>query len=161
MNKKHYIPAFSIVEVLVSLAITAIIIGLIFGIFTIVSQQIISFKEQNEYIADYNRLSYSINKSIFESEKMQFTESGLFFKTYDGDTLLYQKQDDYLIRKSEQFTDTFKLAFQKIQLDTVANETKSKVFQKLEIQLEANKQNFTLNFYKPIYAHDFLKFKTP
>ncbi|SHI46007.1 prepilin-type N-terminal cleavage/methylation domain-containing protein [Flavobacterium haoranii] len=161
MNKKHYIQAFSIVEVMVSLVITAIIIGIIFGIFSIVSQQLINFKEQNEYTANFNRLSYSLNKAIFESEKMQFTENGLQFQTYDGSVLVYQKQEEYLIRKASQFTDTFHLNFQEIKLDTVSNENKSKIFQKLEIHLEANKQPFTLKFYKPVYAHDIIKLQTP
>ncbi|MGV7108112.1 PulJ/GspJ family protein [Flavobacterium sp. U410] len=161
MNKKYSIPAFSIVEVMVSMAITAIIIGLIFGIFSIVSEQILLFKEQNQYTADFNRLSYSISKAIFESEKMQLRENSLHFQTYDGKTLIYNQQDDFLIRKAEQFTDTFQLQFQQIQLDTVYNTSKSKIFQKLELQLEANKQPYTLRFYKPVYANDIINFSAP
>ena len=161
MNKKYSIPAFSIVEVMVSMAITAIIIGLIFGIFSIVSEQILLFKEQNQYTADFNRLSYSISKAIFESEKMQLQENSLHFQTYDGKTLIYNQQDDFLIRKAEQFTDTFQLQFQQIQLDTVYNTSKSKIFQKLELQLEANKQPYTLRFYKPVYANDIINFSAP
>ncbi|AWM15202.1 hypothetical protein DI487_15940 [Flavobacterium sediminis] len=161
MNKKYSIPAFSIVEVMVSMAITAIIIGLIFGIFSIVSEQILLFKEQNQYTADFNRLSYSISKAIFESEKMQLQENSLYFQTYDGKTLIYNQQDDFLIRKAAQFTDTFQLQFQQIRLDTVYNPSKSKVFQKLELQLEANKQPYTLQFYKPVYANAIINFSAP
>lgn len=146
---------------MVSMAITAIIIGLIFGIFSIVSEQILLFKEQNQYTADFNRLSYSISKAIFESEKMQLRENSLHFQTYDGKTLIYNQQDDFLIRKAEQFTDTFQLQFQQIQLDTVYNTSKSKIFQKLELQLEANKQPYTLRFYKPVYANDIINFSAP
>ena len=158
MNKKYYIPAFSIVEVMISLVIAAIIIGIIFGIFSIVSQQIITFKTQNEYTADYNRLSYSINKAIFENETLSLVDNGLVFQSYKGEFLYYEKKEDYLVRIASQFTDTFHLGYTDIKLDTVSNESKSKLFQKIEIQLNDEEQPpLSLKFYKPIYAHDILK----
>ena len=55
MNKKYSVAAFSIIETVVSLVITAIVMGLIFLIFSILSERMIDFKQQNEDIADLNR----------------------------------------------------------------------------------------------------------
>jgi type II secretory pathway pseudopilin PulG len=159
MENKNYIKAFSIVEVMVSMVITAIIVGLIFGVFTIVSEQIVEFKKENEQTADFNRLSYSLNKAVFDCEKMLPKENGVYFQTYDGDTILYQKKDDYLIRKAATFTDTFRLNFQAIRLDSVYNAKKSKVFQRLELELLIHEKNVPLRFYKPIYANQLILWK--
>lgn len=156
MKNNKYIAAFSIVEVMVSMVITAIIIGLIFGVFTIVSEQILKFKKENEQTADFNRLSYSLNKAIFDSEKMVARENRLYFQTYDGDTIAYQKEGDYLIRKAQTFTDTFKLNLNRIHLDSVYSSTKNKVFQKLELELLINEDLIPLRFYKPIYANQLI-----
>lgn len=159
MKNNHYIKAFSIVEVMVSMVITAIIVGLIFGVFTIVSEQIMTFKKENEQTADFNRLSYSLSKAVFDSEKMIARENGVFFQTYDGDTIFYQKEEAYLIRKAPTFTDTFKIQLNEIRIDSVFNSKKSKVFQKLELQLIINENNVPLRFYKPIYANQLILWK--
>lgn len=156
IRNKRYIAAFSIVEVMVSLVITAIIIGLIFGIFTIVSNQIIAFKKENEQTADFNRLSYSLNKSIFDCEKMIVNDNGITFETYDGDTFLYEQQDTYFLRKSKTFIDTFTIQINTIHLDSVSNISKSKVFQKLELEIILNNEVIPLRFYKPIYANQLI-----
>lgn len=156
MKNKNYIKAFSIVEVMVSMVITAIIVGLIFGVFTIVSEQILEFKKENEQTADFNRLSYSINKAVFDSEKMISRENGVYFQTYDGDTISYQKVDGYFIRRAQTFTDTFKLELQTIRLDSVYNAKRSKVFQKIELELLIHKKSISLRFYKPIYANQLI-----
>lgn len=159
MKNNNYIKAFSIVEVMVSMVITAIIVGLIFGIFTIVSEQILSFKKENEQTSDFNRLSYSLNKAVFDSEKMIARTNGVYFQTYDGDTISYQKEEEYLIRKAQTFTDTFKLQLNEIRVDSVFNASKSKVFQKLELDLLINENTVPLRFYKPIYANQLILWK--
>lgn len=159
MKNKNYIAAFSIVEIMVSMVITAIVVGLIFGVFTIVSEQIIEFKKENEQTADFNRLSYSLNKAVFDSEKMITRENGIYFQTYDGDTILYKKEDAYLIRKAQTFTDTFRLELQTMRIDSVYNEKKSKVFQKLELELLIHEKSVPLRFYKPIYANQLILWK--
>ena len=159
MKNNNYIKAFSIVEVMVSMVITAIIVGLIFGIFTIVSEQILDFKKENEQTSDFNRLSYSLNKAVFDSEKMIARTNGVYFQTYDGDTISYQKEEDYLVRKVQTFTDTFKLQLNEIRVDSVFNTTKSKVFQKLELKLFINENTVPLRFYKPIYANQLILWK--
>ena len=159
MKNSNYIKAFSIVEVMVSMVITAIIVGLIFGVFTIVSEQILRFKKENEQTADFNRLSYSLSKSVFDCEEMIVRDSGVYFQTYDGDVIFYKKEAAYLIRKALTFTDTFKIQLDEIRIDSVFNSNKSKVFQKLELQFFINENKVPLRFYKPIYANQLIHWK--
>jgi type II secretory pathway component PulJ len=156
-NTKYNISAFSIVEVLVSMAITAIIIGVIFVIFSIASEQLINFKEQNQYISDYNRFSYVINKDIFESEEMSETENGLIFKKYSGDVVVFEKQEKYLLRKAQTFVDTFQFEVGAIYFDTVSNVSKSKIFQRLNVAMQVDKNEQKMRFYKPIYVNQLIR----
>lgn len=156
-NTKYNIPAFSIVEVLVSMAITAIIIGVIFTVFSIVSEQLFNFKEQNQYISDYNRFSYVVNKDIFESEEIMSTENGFILKKYTGDEVVFEKQDSIFLRKAKTFVDTFQFKIHTIHFDTLKNSSKNKVFQRLNITLQVNKNEQQLRFYKPIYANQLIR----
>jgi len=156
-NTKYNISAFSIVEVLVSMAITGIIIGIIFTVFTIVSEQLLNFKEQNQYISDYNRFSYVVNKDIFESEEMHSTEEGFTFRKYSGDVVAFEIQENFLLRKAQTFVDTFQFEVNAIYFDTLKNASKNKVFQRVNITLQVNKNEQQLRFYKPIYANQLIR----
>ncbi len=158
-NNKNSIQAFSIVEAMVSMVLTAIIIGLIFGIFTIVSEQLLNFKEQNQYTSDFNRLSYSMNKSVFESDKMIPKENGIIFLGYNGDSVVFIKNDTYIIRSHKTFKDTFQLQINEIIIDSVYNTNKSKVFQKIAFDVLLDERKIPLHFYKPVYANQMMDFK--
>jgi hypothetical protein len=155
-NSKHNIPAFSIVEAMVSMVLTAIIIGLVFGIFTIVSEQLYNFKEQNQYTSDFNRLSYSMNKSIFESDKMIQSENAIIFLGYNGDSVVFIKNEDYILRSHKTFKDTFQLKVSEMIIDSVYNTNRSKVFQKIAFDVLLNEQKIPLHFYKPVYANQLI-----
>lgn len=156
-NTKYNISAFSIVEVLVSMAITGIIIGIIFTVFTIVSEQLLNFKEQNQYISDYNRFSYAVNKDIFESEEMISTENGFIFKKYNGDEVMFEKQDSVFLRKAQTFVDTFQFKVSVLSFDTLRNNSKNKVFQRVSVTMQVNKVEQQLRFYKPIYTNQLIR----
>lgn len=156
-NTKYNISAFSIVEVLVSMAITGIIIGIIFTVFTIVSEQLLNFKEQNQYISDYNRFLYAVNKDIFESEEMISTENGFIFKKYNGDEVMFEKQDSVFLRKAQTFVDTFQFKVSVLSFDTLRNNSKNKVFQRVSVTIQVNKVEQQLRFYKPIYTNQLIR----
>lgn len=159
MNKKSYIPAFTIVEALVSMAITAIILSIIFVIFSITSERLLDFKKQNEGITDLNRLSYSINKTIFESKEMSlnYNSDELIFSDYYGNTTEYVIAEDYFLRRKGEFIDTFKLATKQLHIDILQSPSKNDQYQRLSWNLMIDKKVINLNFYKKIYADELLK----
>lgn len=159
MNKKTHISAFTIVEALVSMAITAIILSIIFVIFSITSERLLDFKKQNEGITDLNRLSYSINKAIFESKEMMLNYSNdeLIFSDYYGNTTEYIIAEDYFLRRKGEFIDTFKLATKQLHIDIKQSPSKNEQYQRLNWDLMIDKKVINLNFYKKIYADELLK----
>ncbi|MEO8535055.1 MAG: hypothetical protein ABI441_14955 [Flavobacterium sp.] len=156
----HSVPAFSIIETLVGMAITAIIMGILFVIFSIVTERMFDFKNQNQLVNDLNRLTYSLNKDIFEKEKMNRIDNELSFKGYAGEQVHYNFQEEYTIRTHETFIDTFKIKLKELVIDTVKSKSKQLIFLKLKLRVEINEKESSLNFYKRVYANELLQ-KTP
>jgi len=151
------IPAFSIIEALVGMAITAIIMGVLFVIFSIITGRMLDFKNQNQLVNDLNRLTYSINKDIFEKEKITVSKNDIYFNGYTGEKVYYQFSDDYILRNSETFVDTFRIKLKKIVMDTVKSKTEQFVFQKIKLNIESNEKELDLRFYKRIYPNELLQ----
>lgn len=157
MNKKTHLAAFSILEALVSMVISAIVIGLIFVIFTILSERMLDFKEQNQYVADLNRMTYTFNKDIFESDQMLFSEDQITFSSYSGETVNYQLFPEYFLRSKNEFVDTFAIPIRQFKMDTIQNGSRKTVFQKLTLNVDVNKVPMRLTFFKKVYSNEILK----
>lgn len=151
------VPAFSIIEAVVGMAITAIIMGVLFVIFSIITGRMLDFKNQNQLVNDLNRLTYSLNKDIFEKEKMIVSDSEINFNGYTGERIKYQFSDDYILRNSETFIDTFRIKLRKIVMDTVKSKSEQFVFQKIKMNVEANEKELDLRFYKRVYPNELLQ----
>ncbi|WP_343696900.1 hypothetical protein [Flavobacterium sp.] len=156
-SQSKSVPAFSIIEAVVGMAITAIIMGILFVIFSIVTGRMLDFKSQNQLVNDLNRLTYSLNKDIFEKEKMTASESEIYFNGYTGERVSYQFLDDYILRNSKTFIDTFHIKMHSIILDTVKSKTEQFVFQKIKLNVEANEKELDLRFYKRVYPNELLQ----
>lgn len=156
-NYQKSIPAFSIIEAVVGMAITAIIMGILFVIFSIVTGRLLDFKNQNQLVNDLNRLTYSLNKDIFEKEQMTVSESEIYFKGYTGERITYQFSDDYILRNSETFIDTFRIKLNKMIVDTVKSKSEQFVFQKIKLNIESNEKEMDLRFYKRVYPNELLQ----
>lgn len=157
MNKRNYIPAFSVLETVVSMVISAIVIGLIFLIFTILSERMLDFKDQNQYVADLNRMTYSFNKDIFESDKMEFSNEQITFFSYSGEKVKYNLYPDYFLRTKEEFVDTFAIPIKEFKIDTIQNKNKRIIFQKLTLDVDVNKEAMQLKFFKKIYSDELIQ----
>lgn len=151
------IKAFSVLEAVFSMVITAIIIGIVFVIFGILTERMMDFKEENQLIADINRLSYSLQKDMFDHAEMEVDDHQLLFIEYSGNKTKYLIKDEYLLRAQNQFIDTFYLALKKVKLDTLKSTDERNVYQELNLELEINNQKDSLKFYKRIYADRFIK----
>ncbi|MFM9988255.1 type II secretion system protein J [Flavobacterium sp.] len=157
MSKKNTVAAFSIIEAIIGMAITAIIMGIVFVIFSIVSERMLDYKNQNALVNDLNRLTYSINKDIFDNEKMSVIDNEVLFNGYSGEVVKYNFLDDYILRSREEFIDTFKVKLKHLMIDSVKSNTQKKVFLKLRLNVEVNESDLDLNFYKQVYANELLQ----
>lgn len=155
------IPAFSVMETVVAMAITAIVMGLIFVIFSIVTERMLDYKSQNQLVSDMNRLTYSLNKDIFESQQMQTRDNAIVFSGYSGSVVQYQIQPERILRQSETFTDTFQIATSRFAIDTVQSPSKKNIFRKLALRVQVNERPLDLRFFKRVYPSELLMSPKP
>lgn len=156
-NNLKMVKAFSVVEAAFSMVITAIVIGLVFIVFAILSERMLDFKNQNQFVADMNRLSYALNKDIFDSDKMSSNDESISFTCYSGDAVKYLRYDDYTIRAKEGFLDTFKIPMTRFIIDTIRNKNNRIVFQRLNLKLNVNKQPMSLKFFKKVNSNQLME----
>ncbi|WP_162126046.1 hypothetical protein [Flavobacterium phycosphaerae] len=149
--------AFSVLEAAFSMVITAIVIGLVFIVFSILSERMLDFKNQNQFVADMNRLTYALNKDIFDSEKMSRDDENIVFNTYAGANVKYLRVDEYTIRSKDGFQDTFRIPLTHFIIDTVKNKNNRIVFQRLSLELNVNQQLMNLKFFKKVYSNELMK----
>jgi len=153
-----HVPAFTIIEALISMVITAIILSIIFVIFSITSERLMDFKKQNEAISDYNRMGYSVNKSIFESNFMKLNNSEeLVFSDSYGNEVYFRIYDNYFTMEKNEYTDTFHLKTSGISLDELESISKRAKFKRLKWQLNINDKKTEINFYKKMYWEETTK----
>lgn len=157
LNSKLFVPAFSIIDTIVGMVITAIIMGVLFVVFSIITGRMFDFKNQNQLVNDLNRLTYSLNKDIFEKEKMTVLENEIYFKGYTGEKVSYQFSDNYILRSNESFKDTFKIKLNRMVVDTVKSKSEQFVFQKMKLNIDSNEKQINLRFYKRVYPNELLE----
>lgn len=157
MNRKNCVNAFSIVEAMIGMVVTAVILSITFFIFSIVTERMYDFKSQNQLVNDLNRLTYSVNKDIFENQNVVVKENQLIFNRYSGGAIDYQFDEKYILRYQNEFVDTFNIVLKNIQVDSIKSESNKKAFIKLKFDLSVNDREIDLSFYKPIYPNEFLQ----
>lgn len=156
-NHNYTIRAFSLIEAIVGMAVAAIVMGLTFVIFSMITERMLDFKDQNQLVNDMNRLTFSINKDIFESDKMKYEEQQLIFKDYTGGSVRYNFGETQILRHKNEFVDTFKFPLKQIWVDSVKSKSQRLIFQKIKLQVELNEKPLDLIFYKRIYANELLE----
>lgn len=150
-------PAFTIIEAVINMAVTAILLSVIFVIFSITSQRLDDFKKENDFIADINRMTYCLNKDIFESEEMVLEQNRLVFQTVTGGKLQYNVNDNFFARSSLVLKDTFKIQILKLKVDTLKSGNSKLIYQRLFMEADVNKAKTGFTFYKKIYPNKQLR----
>lgn len=156
MNNKYYIKGFTVVEAVVSMVLTAIILAIVFVIITVTSQRLDDFKKQNEFINDVNRISYSINKTIFESEKMSLNDNEISLTGFNGHVTKYLLSEKCIIMFQDEFRDTFKIDAEKFTIDTIASKLKKVAYQRLSWNVKLGETEKRMAFYKKLYSDELL-----
>ena len=160
MIKRSTVPAFTLVEVLVSMAVTAIVLAIIFVIFSIMTQRMVDYKNQNEPVAEMNRLTYAVSKALFECRNMELSEDILMLTMYSGSQCRFEFGENYILRREGQFIDTFHLPTNRIIADSVFSVNRRVMFIRLQMEPTVNANEVRLKFYKRVLADELLKMKS-
>jgi Tfp pilus assembly protein PilE len=106
MNK-HKVKAFTIMEVTVAMLLAAIVIGITYTAYSIISQSYIAYHNKNEDMAGLVRLDELLKKDFSHADTISKVENGIVCKI-DTACVNYEFQPEYIVRHST-IIDTFKL----------------------------------------------------
>jgi len=151
--------AFTLTDVLMSLFVMAVIISTIFLVLNILYKQLLDYKNINEPVSEFNRLSYLINRDIFDSEKLEKNTGKMFFYFSDKDPVIWETSPTnlYAVREETDIKDTLKIPVRTIKLDTIRNVSEQYVCQRLTFEINLSDNNVTeVKFYKRLYPYQLL-----
>jgi prepilin-type N-terminal cleavage/methylation domain-containing protein len=106
MNQ-HRVKAFTIMEVTVVMMIAAILMGITYTAYTIVSKSYLSFNTKNTEMAEVEVLDKLLKRDFDQAGVIQKTTSSILI-TNTGQTIQYLFTPDFIIRTAG-ITDTFKV----------------------------------------------------
>ena len=105
-NKK--IKAFTILEIVIALAIMSIIVAITYSIYTMLSGNLIGFSKNTEATNSYNELDTRLQYDFFNAKAFEYKNESLLL-TGSNDSVIYIFNENQFIRKSRQRLDTFNI----------------------------------------------------
>ncbi len=151
--------AFSILETIIGMIVSAIIISIIYVIFNILFTQMDNYKQTNFIKNEVGRLRFALNKDMFESENLFLDKQKISFEKFDKELVFYDLSEENIIRKQKKFTDTFYLKPIVFDLDTLKNYDSRIVFQRIVIKAKADSILYQFKAYRPLLISNLLSGK--
>ncbi|WPU99881.1 hypothetical protein SNE26_28130 [Mucilaginibacter sp. cycad4] len=108
MKNKNRVPAFTIMELTVAMLISAIVIGLMYSAYAIISHSYLSFIDRNGNTSTLALLDRRLSRDIDKAE-MIYRDSNTVTLRSHKDTVIYRFQANRVIRQ-KLLADTFKVS---------------------------------------------------
>ncbi|MDF2456907.1 MAG: hypothetical protein K0R51_2900 [Cytophagaceae bacterium] len=105
MNK---IKAYTVIEMLVVMLISAVSIGITYTTYRIFANQYISYKRNSETIAQYVTLDRLLATDFLKADKVLKTSDGILVKMQTKE-VNYKMNEEYVLRYDHSLIDTFRV----------------------------------------------------
>lgn len=116
-NKTYYKKAFTIQELVVSLVISSIIIGMIYTIFIHINKQLIGYNDDQQELMIFNQFRQVLGKDILFATHIEQNDPKEFTIVFSNDSYSYKITKNSIIRdRNNGLKDTFNLEVTKIEL---------------------------------------------
>lgn len=107
-NKHQRLPAFTIMEVTIAMLVAAIVIGMTYTAYTIISKSFIDFKAKNEGIALLARIDHVMKRDFDRAVMIEVDDTGITMINNNQLPVHYEIMPSYILRKTS-VADTFKV----------------------------------------------------
>jgi hypothetical protein len=153
MKNKNRIPAFTIMELTVAMLISAIVIGLMYSAYAIISKSYLSFVDRNNKASTLAFLDCRLSRDIDKAEFI-WRDSNTVTMRSNKDTVIYRFQADRVIRQKlladtvKVNTDGLSTSFESVSVDGNQSNTGEKKIDDLQIVLLAEGQKIPYHYHK-------------
>lgn len=107
--RKNNIKAFTILEMLINIAIMSIIIGIVYFIYSSFARQVSNYQINIEEQMKLDNFSLQLKTDFFNAQKIVASTGSFEVFFYNAKSIKYEITDKYLIRKQNQNTDTLRI----------------------------------------------------
>ncbi len=111
-NKTKKIKAFTILEIVISLAIMSIIIAMVYTIYTLMSAQLFEYSDQTEQVNAYNQINVTFKRDLHNAIKIKEINNQVYLLS-GKDTVQYEIFENKLVRSTQTMVDTFRVKVSK------------------------------------------------
>jgi len=105
-KRTNHIKAFTILEVVISLALMSIIIAMVYSLYAMLSKQLYVYSDETELVNNYNQLHTLFARDVHNSTKLLTANEAIYLLS-NSDSIRYEKNANRLIRTSSGSIDTF------------------------------------------------------
>ncbi len=150
INQARKIPSFTMVDVLSGMVITSIIVSMVFYLFTALNKQVAVYGQVRNDLNSFMLMRVDFKRQ-FELTDKEIT--GVPFgvsMTGDSDNLTYVKEDNYLLRITNEITDTLSSSLEEFNVEFIHDkngEPTNKV-KGVNIIVKLDNQNLGCHVYK-------------
>lgn len=103
------VAAFTLMELLITMMISSIVIGLCYSAYSFTYKEFLLFKKVKQEVVDAMQFNSLLNSEFQNAEKIVYSEHQLLFYFENNNTLSYELNDSLIIRKESEIIDTFHL----------------------------------------------------
>jgi len=158
--------AFTIMEVTIAMLISAIVIGITYTVYSIISRSYNSFNTKNEEMAVVIRLDELLQKDFDRSECISKDTAGITFQTANNNLVKYKFDRDYVLRIGL-ITDTFNVNpdtvntfFETNAVDEIGERAEKNRVDELNLTLTSQNGKITYHYLK-VYSSENLFNRKP
>ncbi|QEM09159.1 type II secretion system protein J [Mucilaginibacter rubeus] len=153
MKINHKIPAFTIMELIIAMLISAVVIGMMYSAYAIISHSYLSFVDRNGGTSTVTTLDQRLSREIGKAEGIT-RDGNTLTLTSSKDTVSYRFLADKVIRQKmladtfKVITESFNTAFESVPID---GDQPGKMIDDLQLVLLLDNQKIPYHYHK-IYS---------
>ena len=158
--KKH-VKGFTIMEVSIAMLISAIVIGITYTAYLVISRAYHSYNTKHEQMATILKLNELLQKD-FDRSKFILKDTAGIAVHYDNRVIKYRFDTAFVLRVSIK-TDTFKVksdtahtAFESIEIAETAPDTERNRIDQLDLLVRLEKEKITYHYHKLYSSQDLI-----
>lgn len=147
-NKIKFLPAFTIMETVITLVVSSIIIAIVYQVYIIVSLQFRGYQNEQMIVLEYNQLNTLFTRDITTCQKiLEVNDQGVHLKFPNKD-IKYQFLKGLVIREGI-YKDTFALNVKDVDWNSWSEENTLKS-ESIKIQIELLGRDLEIFESKPV-----------
>lgn len=157
MIKVDKIKGFTLLEAMVSLLISTLLVAFAFGLYLDFSKSYNQFDESNTRLYELMMFKNSLTSDWFKARVPKTKENFLLLKDQlKGTNVQYEFLDESIVRHKDRL-DTFQVGVRELKYNYLNKE--SNVLNRLDLEIESNKQKYTISLNKEYDLKTKLKYR--